>query len=286
MNPSGNEVQGIPNVLYKYRVWHDECHRRLLERNEIYFASSSSFNDPFDCPMTLSFRGESAGQIRRSLLERFKKRHPEVPRKERDAWITKRVLALRNPNEGRAIAVDIRNFIYGTHGILSLTGDPHNLIMWAHYGCSHEGFCVGLRNKGLLRLRQHLERSRGLGCDLHRVEYADEYPVFDGFSDSLNDSAMYEATIRTKSRQWQYEQEYRIVMIKLHSGALAPLIECDRMCTLQDDDIEEVILGCRMTATHKNEIKALLRSKGCKIRLFQAELEEYRYGLKFTEVDY
>jgi hypothetical protein len=286
MNASGNQAQVLPNTLYKYRVWHTECHRRLLERNEVYFASPSAFNDPFDCPRTLSFQGASAAEVRKKLRGLFQEGHPEVSRKEREAFITKRVLALRNPDEGREIAAHIQRLFFENHGILSLTGDPHNLIMWAHYGCSHEGFCVGLRTEGLARLRQHLEHSRGLGCDLYRVDYADEYPVFNQFSPQYDHLSMYKATIRTKSSQWQYEQEFRIIMVKLRSDELVPLTQSDRVCTLQDDDIEKIILGCRMPLQHKDEIKSVLRSKGCKTRLFQAELEEYRYGLKIAEVDY
>lgn len=38
-----------PKILYKYANWSNDYHKKLLITPEIYFASPSSFNDPFDC---------------------------------------------------------------------------------------------------------------------------------------------------------------------------------------------------------------------------------------------
>ena len=38
----------LPSILYKYRDWTNKFHRRLISKQEIYFAKPSEFNDPFD----------------------------------------------------------------------------------------------------------------------------------------------------------------------------------------------------------------------------------------------
>jgi hypothetical protein len=43
------------NVLYKYRNWTDENHKKMLKENELFFASPRSFNDPFDCKIPVNF---------------------------------------------------------------------------------------------------------------------------------------------------------------------------------------------------------------------------------------
>ena len=42
-----NEVE-IPRILYKYRCWGDNKHKRLLTNSEIFLSSVRSFNDPFE----------------------------------------------------------------------------------------------------------------------------------------------------------------------------------------------------------------------------------------------
>ena len=44
-----------PDVLYKYRVWEHDYHKRILTEDEIYFASSADFNDPFDCAIPIRY---------------------------------------------------------------------------------------------------------------------------------------------------------------------------------------------------------------------------------------
>jgi len=38
----------LPRILYKYRDWKNEKHKRLITEQEIYFPSPLDFNDPFD----------------------------------------------------------------------------------------------------------------------------------------------------------------------------------------------------------------------------------------------
>lgn len=38
-----------PRILYKYRDWDDENHRKILHENSIYLASPKSFEDNMDC---------------------------------------------------------------------------------------------------------------------------------------------------------------------------------------------------------------------------------------------
>jgi len=40
----------FPRYLYKFRYFDkDDYHLRILTQNEIFFASPSLFNDPYDC---------------------------------------------------------------------------------------------------------------------------------------------------------------------------------------------------------------------------------------------
>ena len=38
----------VPPVIYKYRDWENNLHKKILTENLIWFASPKSLNDPFD----------------------------------------------------------------------------------------------------------------------------------------------------------------------------------------------------------------------------------------------
>ena len=44
-----------PEIVYKYRDWKTDLHKRLLLNNEIYLSSPKDFNDPFDCRITENY---------------------------------------------------------------------------------------------------------------------------------------------------------------------------------------------------------------------------------------
>ena len=47
-------LEGIPRILYKYRDWGNEHHKRIIYNRELYFPSMSQFNDPYEG--TIPFR--------------------------------------------------------------------------------------------------------------------------------------------------------------------------------------------------------------------------------------
>jgi len=42
-------------ILYKFRNWSNEIHKRWLTDQQIYFASPAQFNDPFDCAINYRY---------------------------------------------------------------------------------------------------------------------------------------------------------------------------------------------------------------------------------------
>ena len=39
----------VPKIIYKYRDWTDENHKKTILESQVFLASPGSFNDPFDC---------------------------------------------------------------------------------------------------------------------------------------------------------------------------------------------------------------------------------------------
>jgi hypothetical protein len=49
-------MKDIPPLLFKYRDWDNNHHKKCLTDTEIFFSPPASFNDPFDC--SIPFRYE------------------------------------------------------------------------------------------------------------------------------------------------------------------------------------------------------------------------------------
>ena len=285
MRPSGQSdgSNGFPDILYKYRCWSDReehtLHKRLLTHGEIYFAKPSSFNDPFDCQIALRLDMASAAEMRRKLMKGSPEAYPGRSYRERERLVTKRILALKNPDTLRKEKERQRRMIDETFGVLSLTAAPKSLVMWAHHAESHTGICVGLHTKSLLAFSDNFIRTTLMPSDLMKVDYVDDYPIIDLLGPSYKPGTGPYIVVKSKSRSdWSYEDEYR-----LYIGG-RPIRK--RLYVLPDSAISEVILGCNMSPHYRQEVKTVLRGKATKILLLQAKLKEYSFGLDFDEVTY
>lgn len=97
----------------------------------------------------------------------------------------------------------LRNGMSEVSGVVSLTSDPSNELMWAHYGLN-SGVAIGYKAEAAEEL--HGLRGRGLPLGLAlEVTYDDSViPMKKDFTD---------ATLRlcTKRKCWAYENEWRIL---------------------------------------------------------------------------
>lgn len=97
-------------------------------------------------------------------------------------------------------------------GIFSLCEDANNNVMWSHYGNSHKGFCVGFNVSELFNVFKD--------SFLGRVLYKDNFPNIHDIKKCIinNDYDTIDELNFTKSKEWEYEKEYRFKKIKLDNS--------------------------------------------------------------------
>ncbi len=279
-----------PETLYKYRCWSEECHRRLLTNNEIFFSSPKHFNDPFDSTIPVRYdkltKNELRAVISRWLIREepnLKKHHKKLGKK-----INSKMKELTDPNISLERMREQREFWNKKVGIFSLAECKDNILMWSHYADCHKGVCVGF---DYLKIKKYIKD----GCEkwmryeaiafpkrcnidvvisLFKVEYQKEYPVINPAE--IRDKNNIFIPITTKSDQWEYEKEYRLILVD----------RTDCIKILPKNTINEVILGCRMESSHRDEIKRVLKKKNENIELYEAKMKEESFGLDFERVDY
>ena len=190
----------LPEIIYKYRDWNNEFHKRFITKREIFFASPDTFEDKFDCYNPTRFDKLTQKQIYDYFYWSSKNDNINYTRQQhryfaRD-WSKKSLV--NNKDYVKKFMEDSITEYYQHQGILSLTENCNNSFMWNKYANNEEGFCIGYNTKVLFSFL-------GMGGP---VEYVDEMPIIlpEPFMDSFIATRN---RIFFKHKKWIVEEEYR-----------------------------------------------------------------------------
>ncbi|MGH6826617.1 DUF2971 domain-containing protein, partial [Methyloceanibacter sp.] len=224
-----------PSSLFKYRSF-SETSLEVLCQGEIYYADPSTFNDPLDCqPVVdadvsneqlrqifallatrridkeidlalrkLRLKGDGARARRRSITQtdvdellgeiRYDATNPDIA--DQQLYIREAL--------SRGIAQELRQS-FGK-GVFSLSERYDSPLMWSHYGNQHKGLCV------------EYDVSQVPQEELHRVRYGDSRRIAASrvlqwleTEDQASSEAVHRGCLLTKSLDWTYEYEWRML---------------------------------------------------------------------------
>jgi hypothetical protein len=177
--------------------------------------------------------------------------------------------------------------LYRLSIVYCLAGSPNNLLLWSHYASAHTGICIAfgvevylqslcirfddpaLKNLGALYMDDYLPTSK--------VHYSGDrpqaYSIFRGSADDIRPFLI------TKSKEWSYEEERRIVVP--HSNLLPKKIR------LHKSSIKSVCFGANITETYKKRVVDVLReefwTKSYPVKIYQAVCSSTKYELDLIE---
>jgi len=163
--------------------------------------------------------------------------------------------------------------------VLSLSSDCQNILMWSHYADSHRGFVVGFDSEHPF-FDQRQSESDSIR-KLKAVKYSLDRPVFSGFGenpDTKEVESFSDLVLQTKSKDWEYEQEWRMVLSSdgeqraVGEGGQVSLV------SIPAELIRRVIIGSKT----KNETRALIKDSlesgpMDHVDLYHAELDSRQY---------
>ena len=265
-----------PKILYKYHSFDpSNYHIRLITDREIFFTSARNFNDPFDTSIVYSIENVSAKTILKGAESFFKDEYPHLNRRQRKELAKEKTKAImRDPNHKRVFIDTVTEIHYNKFGLYCMSEIRDSLLMWAHYSDSHRGFCVGLHTEKLLETAAAAALESKF-ISLKKIRYEEKMPIIHFFEsdDSKGPSDDIDTFISTKSSDWSYEKEYRLVN---HNHP-------DTILQLPPDTISEVIVGCRASEKDRSMITdhvAQLEN----VILYQAKRHDYKFELDFVRV--
>ncbi|MGH1463319.1 MAG: DUF2971 domain-containing protein [Neptuniibacter sp.] len=221
-------------ILYKYVPY--EAGMKILENNSIGFSQPEHFNDPFE--VEAAYPSSDEVNPVNTLLNR--------------------------------IQTEAKKSIWKKNtGILSLTRQPLNALMWAHYGDEHKGIVIGIDSS----IEQFTcEESNLVPIQYGSVIYTDlkpNYPflsqpkepmeVGGTFDFSKGQLERLQRMFLYKPGCWSYEEEVRVVKClkgvelgkPIKSGSFNILEVNDRplyLLDLPENAIREVYFGVRSEA--------------------------------------
>jgi len=259
----------IPSVLYRYdSVDHA---KQVLAESQLYLCSPASFNDPFDCRIWPSFEG-SKEQFKRVAAILAKRKRPAASRKERRRMV-KSARPQLNRDSFEKIFAKWQRDILDNCGMLCLTENREDILMWSHYARGHTGVCLEFRF--------------GLGPDLCRpplpVIYRDRIPDF-SFTEifaKLQGGDLLEfakLVFLTKASHWKYEREWRLIDFPLEG---LPRYGLRRFSAHL---LTGIIVGCRIEEHEKRAIFDLASKRSPRPTIFQAKTRGREFGLDVEEV--
>lgn len=260
--------EAVPERLYRF--YSVEKAEQLLRDARVFFPSPADFNDPFDCKANIVFRA-SKHTRERYARELLRRKAPEMPR-----WVRNKVTKKGSSKEAYTRAIErFLNRIHTSVGILSLSARRDSILMWSHYAQKHAGVCLEFRN---------ITNMGNPTIPPLKVQYSETNPELnfaevEGLidrQDAEGEAArrmVVECIYLTKSVEWKYEKEWRIVDILGGRGFRA----------VRMDALSGVIFGCHTPEAEKERIKSQIEKSGAHPTLYQALECRPSYSLEFRE---
>ncbi|MFW2532807.1 MULTISPECIES: DUF2971 domain-containing protein [unclassified Legionella] len=237
--------------MYKYRPI-NEFTKRLIIQGELYFSKFSEQNDPneaiFDYPSETDILIE---QHELDLFPNFIKKKDSP-----DGRIHLKV-------SGRTAAKHVRRRIDSMYGILCLTKDPRNLLMFDYYGGGHKGICIGLEWKKLGLIYR--------GSNKHQLPRQVHYGTTPPLMRSGYD---FDKVLYSKWIKYRHEKEFRMIF--------TPGIYTSPVNVLTA--IKQIIFGVAISEENRELVRSWVNNNSLKVEFYQSKLKNNSYELDLINI--
>lgn len=189
--------------LYKYAPHNNDSRKyEIITKSHLWFSKVESFNDPIDSK--LDYRQQySYNEIEEFWKQFLQNKSHAKPLKE--------ILRLYGNNKS---FVDYQNKKFDEYrkelGVLCLSKNPENILMWSHYANNHKGIVYEFKND-LFKNTDSVTNSFN-GND-NKVIYPNNksYELLSYTKTGKGKEEQFAKELLTKAKDWEYEKEYRMI---------------------------------------------------------------------------
>jgi len=188
--------------------------------------------------------------------------------------------ALNPENLNKNYSENFKETFSNTFGVLSLTQNPDNLLMWSHYSESHKGFLIEFEQNADF-FDQRINKIDTIR-KLKKVDYVNKRPQIDKLfkSEKVEQDDYLEEIMNlfflTKSDVWSYEKEMRIVLPLENSNKTVGLPNGEKiyLINIPADIIKSVVFGSQIEESVENTISEILtRNEFKHVNIFRSKLD-------------
>lgn len=269
-----------PDVLKKYNSLHQDDEYfyfykhfwinkekeifQIFKKFEFRYQSPLGFNDPFDCHFAIDFNLDGFNKER---FIKYISTHATAQELNlyNNNWDYYKEICFKNVQHACTNDAYLESF-RKMWGVVCFNNNPLNLLLWSHYTDSHKGFSIEFKFPKSLYLLPL------------PITYTDTYPVViknwdDTKSlDSFSQAEIINKGLLTKSNDWSYEKEFRLI------SNFPGNIEFD------PNLFSSIIMGVGMSDPDKIKLRQSvdeMNSKhGLDVKIYQAALANKFYKLE------
>lgn len=266
--------------LFKY-----VCPQRIdiLENRMICFSTPQQLNDPFELNPHIEgvVTQETCNSSIKDEVAKLRGEYSRLPRNSRrkmtfddfarqvSDFAHKELTSEVKLGMAKKAKVIIDKELVGKIGILSLTERPDNLLMWAHYADSHQGFVIEFDPESSF-FNQRRSSFDEFGY-LREVKYSEARPSL--ILEEVEDISPY----LTKGNVWKSECEWRM-MLPIHMRNKQ--LPCGHnLFSFPPLAIKRIILGCRTTDVTKKIVKEVIKNNPdfMHVKLMNASIDQEHF---------
>jgi len=299
-----------PIAFYKYTTY--QAAKAIITNCTVKLSIPQAFNDPFDILLEEALGADIEDFLPNLMAEFFDVVSSELdysmlhPGKMRDqiilintqhrklsagALAERRKAFLQQPPEkiwrdfsflresNKQIVAAICGML-STYGIFCSSINKDSLLMWSHYADHHRGV--------VLELQPDIDNDSALLLS-RPVRYSNERPLLHRtprdlversllMSSKDKGKAILEPLIYTKSKEWEYEGEYRLACPRF-----IPKGASEGFLSLYPRELSRIYFGCRMPDEQRQELKTLARNLNSDVGFSRAVMARREYSLDWTD---
>ena len=240
----------------------------MIGNHNLQFTNASQLNDPFDCHPKLIDYSQVPDSIAKNAI--LKEWEQEVA-------------------ENRAL--NLRNNTW----LCSLSKVNDSILMWSHYCYNHKGVCIGLDIDKVMESVPPMFGEIYLQPFVLDVQYKTIIERPDGYCKAME---LFNYQWQTKAKEWEYEQEVRLVMPRPSAmyAALTPAQakhpketwdwrEIHHYMQLKGECFDSIYFGVNVDPTEKDRIVGYASKKlNPQIKLYQMRVDDNVFRLQTESI--
>ncbi len=271
-NITGNP-KTTPNLKNYYKYLESSRAIKYLDNEYLRFTQPADLNDPFECLP----KRDIEIQFLKFFQTKSNAKSTSVSNKLIQHGVNKFAEAIEKKSENnladRFYNGQFEN-INNTIGILSLSENWNNTLMWSHYTKSHKGVCIGFDAnhdffKDKIEGEEKYRYVKSVKYSKSRVK----------FPKSEKEQNLISKNLLTKSLDWNYEQEVRVISTLNQADEITDKKPYNiHLFKVPLSAISEVILGVNISVEDKKIFQS--RFATLNVEIFQSEISKTKFNME------